>query len=129
MSAVDNPRVGTQSFEDFQYSIRVWHKGTSAFNVMKVADMAHAAINRVPPINVDGGHISSCTRVGNLATNTTTESNGELWQVDGGIYRLWDRVVCVTSPQAGGGHAPHVGGFPNGAKKVHRFLHTLAFKD
>ena len=88
-SAVDLLHVGSPTdYERIQYTIRVWDTGTSTVRVNAIASQLHQLIKGVPPVNVVGGSIVSCERVGALAFDSYTERNGELFQVDGGVYRF-----------------------------------------
>lgn len=89
VSAVDLYQMGQPTdYERLQYVIRVWDKGTSALKVNAIAKQVHKRINGVQPEFFDDGYVVSCDRVGALAPDTYEEQNGELFQADGGMYRI-----------------------------------------
>lgn len=88
-SAVDLFQLDSDhSYERMQYTIRAWDTGSSSRRVNAIAESIHDAIQRVPPVAVEGGQIVSCVRVGAIAYDSIQEQNGELFQIDGGVYRL-----------------------------------------
>lgn len=89
VSAVDLYQMGNATdYERLQYTLRVWDKGTSAIRVSAIAKEIHKRVNAVEPEFFDDGYVVSCTRVGALAPDTYEEQNGELYQADGGLYRV-----------------------------------------
>lgn len=89
ISAVDLYEIGAKAdYERLQYTIRVWDKGTSALRVNAIAKEVHKRINAVEPEFFDDGYVVSCNRVGAVAPDTYEEQNGELYQADGGLYRI-----------------------------------------
>lgn len=87
-AGVDVRSMGDPSrVERLTYDVSAWDVGESSLKAHELASQAHRLIDGVPPVNVDGGMILSCRRVGVVPIDNTVE-DGVRYQRDGALYRI-----------------------------------------
>ncbi len=87
-SGTDIRRMGDPTrYERLIYDISAWDIGESSLKAHETAAHAHRLLDGVPPVNVEGGVILSCRRIGVVPIDNTVEE-GIRYQRDGSLYQI-----------------------------------------
>jgi hypothetical protein len=78
--------------ERLTYDISAWNEGTDASGLGPISDAIRAVLDGTPPVEVNGGLILGCRRIGVVPIDSIVE-NGEHFVRDGYVYE----VITLTS--------------------------------